>query len=57
MGNISQSSGDINTQDLLNAIFTYLTKELSIRDLIALSNYNECKKYVTFMANDMHKYF
>jgi hypothetical protein len=56
MGNISQR-GDINTQDLLNAIFTYLTKELSIRDLIALSNYNECKKYVTFMANDMHRYF
>ena len=51
------SSSQIDTPQLLDAIFKYLTSELGIRDLTSLSNYTECKKYVTFMANDLHKYF
>lgn len=46
-----------NTQVMLSKILDFMMKELTVRDFIALSNPNECRKYVLFMANQLHKSF
>jgi hypothetical protein len=46
-----------NTRALMNVLMDYMLKEVSVRDFLALSNPTECKKYVIFMANTLHKYF
>lgn len=42
---------------MMNMILQYMLKEVTVKDFLALSNPNECKKYVLFMANTLHKYF
>ena len=46
-----------NTQLMMSKILEFMMKELTVRDFIALSNPNECRKYVLFMANKLHKSF
>ena len=46
-----------NTRALMNVLMDYMLKEVTVRDFLALSNPTECKKYVIFMANTLHKYF
>lgn len=46
-----------NTRSLMNVLLDYMLKEITVRDFLALSNPNECKKYVIFMANNLYKYF
>ena len=42
---------------MMNKILEYMLKEVTVKDFLALSNPNECKKYVVFMANTLHKHF
>lgn len=46
-----------DTRAMMNMILQYMLKEVTVKDFLALSNPNECKKYVLFMANTLHKYF
>jgi hypothetical protein len=46
-----------DTRAVMNMILQYMLKEVTVKDFLALSNPNECKKYVLFMANTLHKYF
>ncbi len=46
-----------DTRAMMNLILQYMLKEVTVKDFLALSNPNECKKYVIFMANTLHKYF
>jgi hypothetical protein len=46
-----------DTRGLMNILLEYMLKELTVRDFLALSNPNECKKYVLFLANELHKHF
>jgi hypothetical protein len=46
-----------NTRALMTVLMDYMLKEVTVRDFLALSNPTECKKYVIFMANTLHKYF
>jgi hypothetical protein len=45
------------TKPVLDAILTYMMNDLSIRDFIELSSEEKCKKYILFMANNMHTQF
>jgi hypothetical protein len=45
------------TKPILDAILTYMMNDLSIRDFIELSSEEKCKKYILFMANNMHTQF
>jgi hypothetical protein len=46
-----------DTRTVMNYILEYMIKEVTVKDFLALSNPNECKKYVLFMANTIYKYF
>jgi hypothetical protein len=46
-----------DTRHVMNLILQYMLKEVTVKDFLALSNPAECKKYVLFMANTLHKYF
>jgi hypothetical protein len=46
-----------NTRSIMNILLEYMLKEITVRDFLALSNPTECKKYVLFMANNLHKHF
>jgi hypothetical protein len=46
-----------DTRAIMNLILQYMLKEVTVKDFLALSNPAECKKYVLFMANTLHKYF
>lgn len=46
-----------NTRRIMNTILEYMLKQITVRDFVALSNPNECKKYVLFMANQLHRHF
>ena len=46
-----------DTRSLMDVLLDYMLKEITVRDFLALSNPTECKKYVIFMANTLHKYF
>ncbi len=46
-----------DTRTIMNYILEYMIKEVTVKDFLALSNPNECKKYVLFMANTIYKYF
>jgi hypothetical protein len=46
-----------DTRNIMNILLDYMLKEITVRDFLALSNPNECKKYVIFMANNLFKYF
>lgn len=41
----------------MSVLLEYMLKEVTVRDFVALSNPTECKKYVIFMANALHKSF
>jgi len=46
-----------DTRHVMNLILQYMLKEVTVKDFLALSNPNECKKYVLFMANTLHRHF
>lgn len=46
-----------DSRTIMNILLEYMLKEISVRDFLSLSNPAECKKYVLFMANNLHKYF
>jgi hypothetical protein len=46
-----------DTRNLMNILLEYMLKELSVRDFLLLSNPEQCKKYILFFANNLHKYF
>ena len=46
-----------DTRSIMNIILEYMLKEVGVRDFLALSKPEECKKYVLFLANDLHKHF
>ena len=46
-----------DTRNLMNILLEYMLKELSVRDFLSLSNPEQCKKYILFFANNLHKYF
>jgi hypothetical protein len=46
-----------SSRNVMNKILEYMMKEMSIRDFYLLSNPDECKKYVMFMANNLYKHF
>jgi hypothetical protein len=46
-----------STRNVMNILLEYMLKEISVRDFYLLSNPNECKKYVLFLANNMYKHF
>lgn len=46
-----------DTRGLMNVLLDYMLKEITVRDFLLLSNPQECKKYVLFMANNLYKYF
>jgi len=46
-----------DTRSTMDVLLEYMLKEITVRDFLALSNPLECKKYVIFMANTLHKYF
>jgi hypothetical protein len=47
----------VDTREIMNLLLEYMIKQITVRDFLALSNPNECKKYTLFMANTLHKYF
>lgn len=46
-----------STRSVMNLLLEYMLKEITVRDFMALSNPEQCKKYVLFMANNMYKQF
>jgi hypothetical protein len=46
-----------DTRGVMNVLLDYMLKEVTVRDFLLLSNPQECKKYVLFMANNLYKYF
>lgn len=46
-----------DTRALMNILLEYMLKEVTVRDFLALSNPDQCKKYVVFMANNLYKFF
>ena len=46
-----------DTRGLMSVLLEYMLKEVTVRDFMALSNPTECRKYVIFMANALHKSF
>ena len=50
-----QLTGD--TRAIMNMILEFMMKEVTVKDFLALSNPAECKKYVLFMANALHRQF
>lgn len=46
-----------DTRGVMNVLLDYMLKEITVRDFLLLSNPQECKKYVMFMANNLYKYF
>jgi hypothetical protein len=46
-----------NTRYIMDKILNYMIKQLSVRDLLQMSNPSECKKYVLFKANSIYQYF
>jgi hypothetical protein len=46
-----------NTRQIMDTLLNYMIKQLSIRDLLQMSNPSECKKYVLFKANSIYQYF
>jgi hypothetical protein len=46
-----------DTRNIMNILLEYMLKEVTVRDFLALSDPSECKKYVLFKANTLHKYF
>jgi hypothetical protein len=46
-----------DTRGIMNVLLDYMLKEITVRDFLLLSNPQECKKYVMFMANNIYKYF
>ncbi len=46
-----------DTRGMMDILLDYMLKEITVRDFLALSNPNECKKYVIFLANSIYKHF
>lgn len=46
-----------DTRAMMDVLLDYMLKEITVRDFLALSNPTECKKYVVFLANTLHKHF
>jgi len=46
-----------STRNIMDILLEYMLKEITVRDFLALSNPTECKKYVIFLANNLHKHF
>jgi hypothetical protein len=46
-----------DTRGMMDVLLDYMLKEITVRDFLALSNPNECKKYVVFLANNLYKQF
>ena len=46
-----------DTRAVMNIILKYMLEQVGVRDFLALSKPEECKKYVMFLANDLHKHF
>ena len=45
------------TRTIMDKIFEYMLKEVTVRDFLALSNPKECNKYVLFKANMLNNMF
>ena len=45
------------TRSVMDQLLNYMIKQLSVRDLLHMSNPAECKKYVLFKANSIYQYF
>ena len=45
------------TRQVMDQLLNYMIKQLSVRDLLQMSNPSECKKYVLFKANSIYQYF
>uniref|UniRef100_A0A6C0KT32 Uncharacterized protein n=1 Tax=viral metagenome TaxID=1070528 RepID=A0A6C0KT32_9ZZZZ len=46
-----------STRSVMNLLLEYMLKEITVRDFMALSDPEQCKKYVLFMANNIYKQF
>jgi len=46
-----------DSRELMSFIFTYMLEQIKVNDFQRLSDENECKKYVIFIANNLHSYF
>ena len=46
-----------STRTIMDKIFEYMLKEVTVRDFLALSNPTECNKYVLFKANMLNTMF
>ena len=46
-----------DTRYMVDEIFEFMIKKLSIRDFVELSDSKKCDKYVLFKANALYKYF
>ena len=45
------------TRDVMNILLEYMLREISVRDFVSMTNPEECKKYVMFMANHLYQHF
>jgi hypothetical protein len=46
-----------DTRYIMGLILEYMLKDITVRDFMALSNPEQCKKYVVFMSSTLYKYF
>ena len=45
------------TRDVMNILLEYMLREITVRDFVSMTNPEECKKYVMFMANHLYQHF
>jgi len=45
------------TRDVMNILLEYMLREITVREFVSMTNPDECKKYVMFMANHLYQHF